>query len=152
MLSAHDKGEAAYKLCEDGRLKTGVGFYDTIKRQQLKTFSDLTRYTKTSKVSKEVCLKSDHRLFGKMVLIAQSRKLNMREIFCYPLGPLPWSLANADGTMKKTNKAVLGQYLEQNESLCDHQPSKCAVIIDAMAIIQKVRGEITHLVNFLISS
>ena len=48
-------------------------------------------------------MKADRRLFGNMVLIDQSRKLEMRDVMSHPLGPLPCE----DGTMEKTNKAAL---------------------------------------------
>ena len=44
-----------------------------------------------------------------MLLIAQNRKLDMRDVLEYPLGPKPWALANADGTLKKTGKSTLGK-------------------------------------------
>ena len=62
--------------------------------------------------NREITLKADRRLFGTMILIAKNRKLDMHAVFCHPLGPLPWSLANVDGTMKKTNKSALAKHLE----------------------------------------
>ena len=64
--------------------------------------------------TKEIVLKADRRLFGNMVLIAQSRKLEMCDVLCHPLGPLPWALAIPDGTMQKTNKAVLSKQRDQS--------------------------------------
>lgn len=46
-----------------------------------------------------------------MILVAESRKVNMRDVLAHPLGPLPWALANADGTLRKTNKAALAREL-----------------------------------------
>ena len=43
-------------------------------------------------------LKADWRLFGTMTLIAKSKNLGMHSVFCHPIGPLPWLLANIDGT------------------------------------------------------
>ena len=40
-----------------------------------------------------------------MILIGEKRKLNMREVFRHPLGSIPYSLANADGSLRNTNKA-----------------------------------------------
>ena len=57
-------------------------------------------------------LKSDNKLFGHMVLVALLRKLSMRDVLKHPLGPIPWSLANTDGTPKKTNKVALARKLE----------------------------------------
>ena len=54
-----------------------------------------------------------------MLLIAQNRKVDTKEVFEYPLGPKPWPLAYADGTMKKhTSKATLGKFLEKKHSKC----------------------------------
>ena len=98
-------------------LESGTGFYEPIKKLNLKTFSAFQKDTVTSIKTgayKEMILKSDNRVFGQMLLIAQNRKLDMKEVFEYPLGPKPWALANADGTMKKTSKATLGKSREKN--------------------------------------
>ena len=65
----------------------------------------------------------------------------MRHVFSHPLGPFPWSLANVDGSMRKTNKDVLAKQLEQHVSPEDvtHQPS--ATLVDAMSVIQKLHGD-----------
>lgn len=86
-------------------------------------------------------LQSDHKLFGTMVLIAQNRQLDMLEVFSHPLGPIPWSLANADGTMRKTDKSKLADRLQSTVSVTEKllQPSAC--VIDGMALIHKVKGE-----------
>ena len=51
-----------------------------------------------------------------MVLIANSRNLDIREVLQHPLGPIAWSMANCDGTMKITNKAVLAKRFEEKVS------------------------------------
>ena len=38
--------------------------------------------------------------------------MNMQEVLTYPLGPLPWSLATADGAPTKTAKSALRHILE----------------------------------------
>lgn len=91
--------------------------------------------------NKEIILRTDRRLFGNMVLIAQNRKLEMQDVFCYPLGPLPWALANADGTTKKTNKSALSKALENKVLPAEVSAQPSASIIDAMALIHKVHGE-----------
>ncbi len=74
---------------------------------------------KAKAAGKEISLKADHRLFGHMVLVALSRKLDIREVLQHPLGPLPWALANGDGTLKKTNKASLARQLEKRITPAD---------------------------------
>jgi len=51
--------------------------------------------------NRELVLKADSWFFGQMLLIAQKRKLDMKDVLECPLGPKPWALANADGTLKK---------------------------------------------------
>ena len=76
-----------------------------------------------------------------MVLIAQTRKnLDMRVVFAHPLGPLPWSLANEDGSIRKTNKAILARTL-QKDIQAENIPTPSATIIDGMALIQKMKGD-----------
>ncbi|KAG1651832.1 Peroxidasin [Nymphon striatum] len=106
MVSAHEKGEHAYKEFEQQRLQKRDCFHDPIKKIRLKTFS-IMKNKPINGTTKEIAMKADRRLFGNMVLIAQSRKMEMHDVLSHPLGPLPWTLANGDGTMKKTNKAVL---------------------------------------------
>ena len=79
--------------------------HDRLPKQNLKTFSNMKAKKTTGKSNKEIILKADHKLFGRMVLIASSRNLHMQDVLKHPLGPLPWALANCDGTLKKTNKA-----------------------------------------------
>ena len=48
-----------------------------------------------------------------IVIIQQSRNADLKEDFCYPLGPLPWSIAYSSGDMIKTSKSVLILVLEK---------------------------------------
>ena len=82
-----------------------------------------------------VILKSDRALFGRMIVTGQCRDINMKDMLCYPLGPLPWSLANPDGSLRKTNKAVLATNIKKNP-LDDAVPAHSATIIDGMALVQ----------------
>ena len=81
------------------------------------------------------------RLFDNMVLIAQSRKLEMRDVLSHPLGPLPWALSHGDGTMKKTNKVLLPKHLESKVLPVEKVPHPNATIIDAMGLMNKLHGE-----------
>jgi len=90
LLRAKGVGESAAKNFVDERLSKGSGFYDTIPKQKLKTFSVMQ--IKKTTAGKEIMLKADNKVFGRMLLIDCNRQLDMREVK-YPLGPIPWALA-----------------------------------------------------------
>ena len=85
-------------------------------------------------------LKADHKLFGHMILVAESRKLNMKDVLTHSLGPFPWTLANSDGSLRKKNKASLTTELKKIVHPAEniYTPSVC--IIDGMSIAQKVNA------------
>ena len=53
----------------------------------------------------------------------RKQKATDESVFAHPLGPLPWALANGDGSLRKTNKAALARELEMNVSQSHQQPS-----------------------------
>ncbi|CAC5415490.1 unnamed protein product [Mytilus coruscus] len=62
----------------------------------------------------------------------------MREVLQFELGPLPWSLANVDGTPVKTNKSVLAGLLEKGVEQMQAIPEESMWIFDGMAVIQSI--------------
>ena len=112
LLKAHSIGEQAYKDFKEDRLQKyppTAKFYDTMKKQSLKTFTHLNRKVSCKSQASNIVLKADRKLFGQMIIVAQSRQVNMSEVLAHALGPLPWALSNGDGSLRKTNKAALGK-------------------------------------------
>ena len=140
LLAAREKGELAYKEFEQQRIQKGDCFHDPIKKIKLKTFTAMNSKPAKGK-TKEIVMKADRMLFGNMVLIAQSRKLEMRDVLSHPLGPLPWALSHGDGTMKKTNKAVLSEHIESKVLPVEEVPHPSATIIYAMGLMNKLHCE-----------
>lgn len=140
LLSAKEKGKKAYEEFKYDRLEKNEAFFNPISKIQLKMFKS-SKEVKRRTTNKEVVLKTDRNLFGNIILIAENRSLNMQEVFSHPLGPLPWSLANPDGSLKKTNKSSLASFLENKISFSDRITGESATIIDAMALVQKLYAE-----------
>ena len=90
---------------------------------------------------------SDRYLFAQMSLIAQRRNLDMRIVLTYPLGPLPWSLATPQGTLRKTNKSKLIQLLTHNVDPLDDVPGTAAYVIDMMSFVQKL-PDTSHVLKY----
>ena len=64
--------------------------------------------------------------------------MNLAVMLEYPLGPLPWALATADGSLVKTNKAALLHLLESGTTTVDNIPP-AVWLIDGMALLQSMQ-------------
>ena len=88
-------------------------FFDPIKERKLVTFAKMYKI-KTCKVNnKLIPLQTTKDLFARISLIAQNRSIDLKAVFQFPLGPLPWSLAEPIGTLRKTSKASLKERQNQ---------------------------------------
>ena len=54
-------------------------------------------------------LRTDRNPFARLLVIGQSRQMDLRQSLVHELGPLPWSLALFDGALVKTSKAAVPQ-------------------------------------------
>ena len=85
--------------------------FDPIKRAAWKSFGDTGREMKvTSKdKSKDIMVQRD--ILGLLAAKSQQRNatVNIDAAFCYPLAPVPLSLATCDGMRQKTAKSTLFQ-------------------------------------------
>ena len=75
-----------------------------------------------------------------MILVAESRSVNMKNTMVHPLGPLPLALANADGSLRKTNKAALARELDKNLSHTETIPTPSTCVIHGMGLVQRMKG------------
>ena len=131
LLNAYNIGKKAYEQFNFDRLQGNpprLKFHDPLSKNKLKTFSNLVKKKKAISNGKAVMLKTDRSLFGRIIVIAQSRSLDMRQVFAHPLGPLPWSLANPDGTPRKTAKSVLAKHLNKLAPPSNSFPTNSATI------------------------
>ena len=70
-------------------------------------------------------------LFGSFLFLFLQRKVDMAEVFCYPLTPVPLSLCYTDGTILKSPKAKLLTELESRVK--SEAPTKIdAAVVDGM--------------------
>ena len=82
-----------------------------------------------------------------MDLVAESRHLRMSDVLSHPLGPLPWTIANADGAIRKTNKDVLASEFEKDVLPAEPIPEPSVTITDGMNLVQKRRPMAIHSPN-----
>lgn len=138
LLMAKEKGKAALKSFVDSRL-TGrnKGYFDTLTKLKLGTFREQCKKTTVNKDGRNIAVKADRNLFARLLVIGQSRKIDLRDLLKHELGPIPWSLATTDGCIAKTNKAVLPKLLEEGVQALNVLPdNSSSYVIDAMALLQ----------------
>ena len=141
-LQAKDLSERAYRKFSEERLeanppKVKISRYN-VKGKELKTFSHMNKKVELRKgTAKEIVLKADCALFAQMIVIAEARQLSMKKVLSHPLGPLPWSLAASDGSLKKTAKSSLAKELQKDAPAVENLPPQSACIIDGMAMVQR---------------
>ena len=137
---AYDKGKSAMDSFIDLRLvNMSKSIYDPLKKLRLGTFANMNKKVKVKVKGREVQFSAQSEIFGKIALIAQSRSADLQEIFKYPLGSVPYALADSMGTMIKTKKADLLAELEKDTTYVNNFPKSSCSILDRMALVRKVK-------------
>lgn len=139
LLQAYNIGEKNFLKFVRDRLQTNTtAFHARLPALKLATFTSMTK-AKAVKVSgREVIVRADSHLFARMLVVAQTREMELKEVLTYELGPMPWSLATVDGGLVKTAKAKLLALLEDGVAPAEQIPPNAAWMIDAMAVLQGI--------------
>ena len=88
---------------------------------------------------------ADRDLFGRLLIVANVRQINLKEVLSYELSPVPIALAHPDGSLRKTNKSVLSAVIEKGISVLPRLPQQppettSVHILDGMALVQMVKS------------
>ena len=144
LIKACNIGEQNYGTFKTERLKNdppAKPFHSPLKTNKLKTFTNMCKKKVLKTNGKNVILKADRSLFGRIIVMAQRRNLKMEDILSHPLGPLPWALSTPKGLLRKTNKASLATTLQKNVTVADQLPPNPVCVIDGMNLVQRVKGD-----------
>ena len=154
MKNMYKKGEAAaVSYIETNILSEKPDIYTPIKKMNLRTFSSMNKkITSKTKKGEIVALKNSKNLFAKMVLIARSRDLDMKNVLQYSLRLSPLPLATVEGNLIKTAKSKLikTNESETEDAFVESVDGESALIVDAMSILQTMKvtsntfGELAH--------
>ena len=118
MLTLQEVGRKQHQSFIKERLVTkSTSFHAPIKRNRKQIFASLSKTTslKTSQ-KQELKLKAQRNVFGQLLMLSEKHHLDLQKVIEYPLGPVPWSLATADGMPIKMDKAALMTKLEEESS------------------------------------
>ena len=117
---------------------SAVGFWEPIPNMKIKTFSSTNKKIGVKSSDRLVTVNADRDLFGRLLIVSHTRQICLKEELSFELSPVPYSLANADGSLRKEAKSVLCSLLEKdvNVQRLTASPNPTVVIIDGMAVIQ----------------
>ena len=100
-------------------------------------YADMSKPMKTNKRDKRMI--DSEVLFRWLLAVSKKRNVSLEQVLTHELAPVPPSLFNNDGTMRKTNKADLAKKLEANceevQVLELSDLKNTAYVIDGMALI-----------------
>ncbi len=144
LLSAQSRGGEVADSFVASRLAEGAdkSIHAPLQKQNSKTFKHLHSIRQTTVNKKTKNIKYDRSLFQRIILAAEGgRTIDLSTILTHELTNTPQSLTKDDGTLRTTDKYILGHILEGSTSVA-HEPSMPEVptctVIDAMALVQKI--------------
>ena len=90
-----------------------ISFCDPISKLKVKTFETTVKKVQLKAAEEHlITVKSEKDLFGRLMIVANTRELNIRGVLSYKLSPVPCSLAHNDGSLRKATKSDLQSALE----------------------------------------
>jgi hypothetical protein len=143
ILEANKIGQQAHtKFVNERLVEKTISFYAPLRKQKLKTFDDKKKRKKlTTSQKKVVEIKAERNLFGQLVMLSEQHDISLDKTLSYPLGPVPWALATADGCPVKTDKAKLMHRLEAGVDHPERPASNQVIyIFDGNAMLQAMTG------------
>jgi hypothetical protein len=139
LLHYVDKGEkATVEFMKTRLIDRTVSLHAPMKKLRLHTFEKMSvKKMLTSSQKKQVKVKAERNLLGRLLVLSQSNAINLDKLFKYPLAPIPWALATADGTFVKTDKAQLMHLLElESTEKITELPTDGTYVIDGNAMLR----------------
>ena len=137
LLNADSVGKTKSERFIDNRIKkNSVGFYDVIKKNQLKTFSTMKQVKNLNVNGKDVIIQAYRSFFARILILQEKRSICTRELLKCLLGSIAWSLATPEGSIYKSIKSKLLNVLEDRIPVLSTIPPGTARIYDGMCIIQ----------------
>ena len=88
-----------------------------------KTFASLRKRVSKAKGDKVTSVNADGAFFSRLLIIANARTLNLKEVFEYELSAVPYSIAYPDDSLRKGTKSKLLLELEKEKVVSEKLPS-----------------------------
>ena len=145
LLNAEQIGEAQFtEFAQTNLFVEKPDIFTPLKKNRLPTFSSGKKTMLKNSKGKEIAVKMNRNFFARLLIVAKSREIDMKEVLSYSLGIYPLSLATASGGLVKTAKHKLFHILEskgENDEVDIRERCNNALIVDAMAFLQAIKGK-----------
>ena len=144
-LNSTKRAKDQMDLFITSRLNTNAtGFWKPIPSLKVKTFSSITKKVQVKVTNEKLfTVSADRDLFGRLLIAANARSINLRKVLSYELSPISCSLAHTDGTLRKTAKSALMTIIEKEANTQPRLPASAlptTYIIDGMAVVQMTKS------------
>ena len=140
LVHSTEKGREQMAAFVEKRINSNaVGLWEPIPNLKIKTFSSANKKIRVKSSEKLVTVNADRDLFGRLLIVSNTRQICLKDVLSFELSPVPYSLANADGSLRKGEKSVLCSLLEKDVNVIERlsaSPNPTVIIIDGMAAIQ----------------
>ena len=84
-----------------------VDLFDPLTKTKIKSFSSCYQKAAISKAGKLVATDIDGQIMGRLVVVCQTREVDLETLFGYEILSVPLRLFNPNGTMRKCCKSDL---------------------------------------------
>ena len=117
---------------------------DPVPNLQVKSFSTMVKKTNMKANGRVITVSADRDLFGRLLIAANTREINLKEVLSYELSSVPLALTHQDGGIHKTIKSVLAKMLENQVEVLPRlfpaSPLETVHILDGMVIVQMMKS------------
>ena len=142
LLSSLDTGKLLRKGSVEKWLhQREIMVHDVIKRCKFQNFSSMAK--KPTAKNKKSVVDVNRDILAKLLSISvrKWKTIDFEKALKYPLGDIPLSLENADGTMRKTNKRKPAKHIlssMETEPLPNFPKQETAFIVDVLSLKRKM--------------
>ena len=157
LLSILDGGKVKRNSFINECTEDKTRFSKPIKKTKIVNFaiSNFQKKNKSQKVSKIASTRVTRDIFGRLLCLAVTNRINFEKIFEYPIHPQPPYFTHPDGTVRSTDKAAIHHYMVKDQNF--QSPNNVETItIDAMFLLKsslsKLPGTLSAIAKLILQN
>ena len=145
LLDATEMGKSSMGNLISTRINTNdVNFWDPLPKLKINTFTSAAKKMEVKATNdKIITLTTDRELFGRLLVVAKQRYIDLLQVLTHKLSVVPVAIAHGERSLRKTTKSSLMSVLEKNVAVLPSLPPSLiptAFVIDAMALVQVMKS------------